>query len=142
MANRRRPISQINVVPLIDVMLVLLVISMVAVPMLMQGIDVDLPQKSSEVLDGGDDNPLVVTVSDNGRIYINIGVTDIFDEDEFVSLDVLKERASRVFAARPDVPVFVRADEKLEYGQVVEVMQALQDVGAKSVGLTTEPPEV
>lgn len=142
MANRRKPMSQINVVPLIDVMLVLLVISMVAVPMLIQGIDVDLPQKPSEVLEGGDDNPLVVTVDDNGRIYLNIGVSDIYDEDEFVTLETLKERASKVLAARPDIPVFVRADKKLQYGQVVEIMQALQESGALSVGLTTEPPEV
>ena len=142
MANRRRPMSQINVVPLIDVMLVLLVISMVAVPMLIQGIDVDLPQKPSETLEGGDDNPLVVTVDENGRIYLNIGVSDIYDEDEFVTLETLKERASKVLGARPDIPVFVRADKKLAYGEVVEVMQALQESGALSVGLTTEPPEV
>ncbi len=142
MANRRRPMSQINVVPLIDVMLVLLVISMVAVPMLIQGIDVDLPQKPSETLEGGDDNPLVVTIDENGRIYLNIGVSDIYDEDEFVTLETLKERASKVLGARPDIPVFVRADKKLAYGEVVEVMQALQESGALSVGLTTEPPEV
>lgn len=142
MADRRRPMSQINVVPLIDVMLVLLVISMVAVPMLTQGIDVDLPQNSSELLEGGDDNPLVVTLSENGRIYINIGVSDIYDEDEFVSLEELKVRTTKVLNARPQIPVFVRADERLEYGQVVEVMQALQDSGASDVGLITEPPEV
>ncbi|MXW53118.1 MAG: protein TolR [Gammaproteobacteria bacterium] len=142
MAVRRRPMSQINVVPLIDVMLVLLVISMVAVPMLTQGIDVDLPQNSSELLEGGDDNPLVVTLSESGRIYVNIGVTDIYDEDEFVSLEELKDRTAKVLNARPRVPVFVRADERLAYGQVVEVMQALQDSGASNVGLITEPPEV
>ena len=142
MANRRRPMSQINVVPLIDVMLVLLVISMVAVPMLTQGIDVDLPQNSSELLEGGDDNPLVVTLSENGRIYINIGVSDIYDEEEFVSLEVLKERTTKVLNARPQIPVFVRADERLAYRQILEVMQALQDSGASSVGLITEPPEV
>lgn len=142
MASRRRPMSQINVVPLIDVMLVLLVISMVAVPMLTQGIDVDLPQNSSELLEGGDDNPLVVTLSENGRIYVNIGVTDIYDEDEFISLEELKERTSNVLDARPLVPVFVRADERLAYKQIVEVMQVLQDSGASSVGLITEPPEV
>ena len=142
MANRRRPMSQINVVPLIDVMLVLLVISMVAVPMLTQGIDVDLPQNSSELLEGGDDNPLVVTLSENGRIYVNIGVTDIYDEDEFVSLEELKDRTTKVLNARPQIPVFVRADERLAYGQIVEVMQALQDSGASNVGLITEPPEV
>lgn len=142
MADRRRPMSQINVVPLIDVMLVLLVISMVAVPMLTQGIDVDLPQNSSELLEGGDDNPLVVTLSENGRIYVNIGVSDIYDEDEFVSLDELKERTTKVLNARPQIPVFVRADERLAYGQIVKVMQALQDSGAPSVGLITEPPEI
>ncbi len=140
MAERRRPMSQINVVPLIDVMLVLLVISMVAVPMLIQGIDVDLPQKPSEVLEGSEDDPLVVTISDKGLIYVNIGVSDIFDEDEYVSIDELRERTSKVFAVRPEVPVFLRADKSLVYGQVIDVMHALEQAGAKQVGLTTEPP--
>lgn len=142
MADRRRPMSQINVVPLIDVMLVLLVISMVAVPMLTQGIDVDLPQSSSELLEGSDENPLVVTLSENGRIYVNIGVEDIYDEDEFVSLEELKERTTKVLNARPQVPVFIRADKNLVHGRVVEVMQILQDSGVADVGMITEPPEV
>ena len=134
--------SQINVVPLIDVMLVLLVISMVAVPMLTQGIDVDLPQSSSELLEGGDDNPLVVTLSENGRIYVNIGVEDIYDEDEFVTLEELKDRTTKVLNARPQVPVFIRADKQLTHGRVIEVMQVLQDSGVADVGMITEPPEV
>ena len=134
--------SQINVVPLIDVMLVLLVISMVAVPMLTQGIDVDLPQSSSELLEGSDDSPLVVTLSENGRIYVNIGVEDIYDEDEFVSLEELKDRTTKVLNARPQVPVFIRADKNLAHGRVVEVMQVLQDSGVPNVGMITEPPEI
>lgn len=134
--------SEINVVPLIDVMLVLLVISMVAVPMLTQGIDVDLPQKSSELIQGGEDNPLVVTLSESGRIYVNIGVEDIYDEDAFITLEELKDRTAKVMNARPQAPVFVRADKGLAYGRVVEVMQVLQDSGASDVGLITEPPEV
>ncbi|MDE0645802.1 MAG: ExbD/TolR family protein [Gammaproteobacteria bacterium] len=134
--------SEINLVPLIDVMLVLLIVSMVTVPLLTQGIDVDLPQQSSEPLEDADKNPLVVTIRADERIYLNVGVSDIFDEDSFVTIEELQSNASKVIGARPLVPVFLRADQNLPYGRIIEIMNILQDAGAKDVGLITEPPEV
>ncbi|MCY3627208.1 MAG: ExbD/TolR family protein [Gammaproteobacteria bacterium] len=134
--------SEINLVPLIDVMLVLLIVSMVTVPLLTQGIDVDLPQQSSEPIEDADKNPLVVTIRVDERIYLNVGVSDIFDEDSFVTKEELQSNASKVISARPLVPVFLRADQNLPYGRIIEIMNILQDAGAKDVGLITEPPEV
>ncbi|MDE0093832.1 MAG: protein TolR [Gammaproteobacteria bacterium] len=142
MTSRRKPMSEINLVPLIDVMLVLLIVSMVTVPLLTQGIDVDLPQQSSEPLEDADKNPLVVTIRADERIYLNVGVSDIFDEDSFVTKEELQSNASKVISARPLVPVFLRADQNLPYGRIIEIMNILQDAGAKDVGLITEPPEV
>jgi len=134
--------SEINLVPLIDVMLVLLIVSMVTVPLLTQGIDVDLPQQSSEPLEDADKNPLVVTIRADERIYLNVGVSDIFDEDSFITKEELQSNTSKVINARPLVPVFLRADQNLPYGRIIEIMNILQDAGAKDVGLITEPPEV
>lgn len=142
MTSRRKPMSEINLVPLIDVMLVLLIVSMVTVPLLTQGIDVDLPQESSEPLEDADKNPLVVTIRADERIYLNVGVSDVFDESSFVTEAELEANARKVINARPLVPVFLRADKSLPYGRIIEIMNVLQEAGAEDVGLITEPPEV
>lgn len=137
--TRRRPMSEINLVPLIDVMLVLLIVSMVAVPLLTQGIQVDLPKESNEPIEEQKD-PLVITLLENGRIYMNVGVVDVFDEEEYVSEEELAERTNKVVSARPRVPIFLRADSNLEYGKIMHIMSVLQEAGAENVGLITEPP--
>ncbi|MYD44735.1 MAG: ExbD/TolR family protein [Gammaproteobacteria bacterium] len=142
MAKRRQPMSQINIVPLIDVMLVLLIVSMVTVPLLNQGIEVNLPQDSSGTLEDYDEDPLVVTVREDKRIYVNVGVSAEFDEDSFISFEEMEERASKVLSARPNVPVFVRGDQALDYGYVMQVIHALKEAGADDVGLVTEPEEL
>ena len=142
MATRRRPMSEINVVPYIDVMLVLLVIFMVTAPLLTQGVEVNLPQKPSEPLEEAEDDPLVVTMKIDGSIYLNVGVSDLSEQGAPVTSDELANKSSKVFTARPDAPVFVRADKALEYGAVVDVMTILQRSGALSVGLVTDPPEI
>lgn len=134
--------SEINLVPLIDVMLVLLIVSMVTVPLLTQGIDVDLPQQSSEPLEDADKSPLVITIRADERIYLNVGVSDVFDENSFVTKEELQTNARKVINARPLVPVFLRADQNLPYGRIIEIMNLLQEAGAKDVGLITEPLEV
>ena len=141
MAKRRQPMSQINMVPLIDVMLVLLVVSMITVPLLNQGIEVNLPQDSAGPLEDYDEDPLVVTVRADQRIYVNVGVAADFDEEAFISFKEMEERTSKVLNARPNVPVFVRGDQSLDYGYVMKVMHALKEAGAKDVGLVTEPQE-
>ncbi len=138
-AARRRPMSEINVVPYIDVMLVLLVIFMAAAPMLAQGIQLDLPKEPSEPLERSEQDPLIVSIQRDGSMYLNVG-----NEEEPVSISQaeLQDRAMKVLRARPDVPVFVRGDTELPYGSIVNVMTILQQAGAESVGLLTEPPSI
>ena len=133
---RRKPMSEINVVPYIDVMLVLLVIFMVTAPLMTQGIKVDLPEAASGPLDVTDDEPmLVVSVKDDGTYYINLG-----ESEEPVPLSEIGERATKVIAANPRIKVLVEGDKKLAYGVIVDLMNTLQAAGAKSGGLITEPP--
>ena len=133
---RRRPMAEINVVPYIDVMLVLLVIFMVTAPLMTQGVKVDLPQAISESIDVSDpEQLLVVTIKKDGSLYLNVG-----KEDERVNLATVGERASRILQANPRVQVLIEADRDLQYGLVINVMNILQKSGAPSVGLVTEPP--
>jgi biopolymer transport protein TolR len=135
-AKRRKPMSEINVVPYIDVMLVLLVIFMVTAPLMTQGIRVELPQAASGPLEVTEDEPmLVVSVKADGTYYINLGETE-----EPVALAVIGEKATKVIAANPDIKVLVEGDRNLSYGVIVNLMNVLQGAGAVSVGLITEPP--
>ena len=126
--------AEINVVPYIDVMLVLLVIFMVTAPLMTQGIKVDLPKAYSESMDA-DENALIVTIREDGGYYLNTG-----DEEETVTLKQISERSSKIIKANPDIKVLVEGDQNLKYGSVVELMTVLQKAGAGSVGLITEPP--
>ena len=139
--RRRRPMSEINIVPYIDVMLVLLVIFMATAPMLAQGIKLDLPREASEPLDGAEQDPLVVSIQADGTIYLNVGGgTEINEESVAVTREELADRIQKVVRARNDVPVFIRGDVELPYGEIMNVMTILQTAGAESVGLLTEPP--
>ena len=136
-AKRRRPMSEINVVPYIDVMLVLLVIFMVSAPLMTQGIKVDLPEAASGPLEVDDNGlMLVVSVKADGSYYMNLG-----DEEESVALAKIGERASKVVNANPTIKVLVEGDKSLNYGVIVNLMNVLQVAGATSVGLITEPPK-
>ncbi|MGH7820103.1 MAG: protein TolR [Candidatus Binatia bacterium] len=123
-------ISQINVVPLVDVMLVLLVIFMVTAPILQQGVSVDLPQAKAGALTGEDDQ-LVVTVDKSGSVFLN---------DEPITVAVLSEKLGAVTRVRPDRQVFLRADRTVPYGTVVEVMAAVRGAGIQNLGMVTELP--
>ena len=143
MATRqRKPISEINVVPYIDVMLVLLVIFMATAPLLTQGVLVELPKAPSEPITDTEDDPLVVSVRADGAIFVNLGIQNADDEGTRVTLYSLEDQVAKIMRARPDVPVYVKADHKLDYGRVVGVMTVLQKAGAESVGLITEPPDL
>ncbi|MCS5567396.1 MAG: protein TolR [Pseudomonadales bacterium] len=134
--------SEINVVPYIDVMLVLLVIFMVTAPILTQGVEVNLPQKPSDPMSNDQDDPFIVSVRRDGAIFINVGMRNMDEEANRVTIFSLEDQASRVIAARPDVPVYIRADSDLTYAEVIEIMTVLQRSGAESVGLITDPPQV
>ncbi|NIP16597.1 MAG: protein TolR [Pseudomonadales bacterium] len=142
MARRRKPMSEINVVPYIDVMLVLLVIFMATAPLLTQGVIVDLPKAPSEPITERQDDPLVVSIREDGAMFVNLGIQNADDESTRVTIYSLEDQAGKILRARPEVPVFVKADHKLDYGAVVRVMTVLQRVGAESVGLITDPPEL
>ena len=143
MANRRKPIAEINVVPYIDVMLVLLIIFMVTAPILTQGVQVDLPRAPSTPIDSEQADPLVVSVRQDGAIFLNTGAGSASADAEDgsrVTIFSLSEQAGKVLRARPDVPDYIKADTSLNYGAVIRVMTALQKAGAPSVGLITDPP--
>lgn len=141
-ARRRKPMSEINVVPYIDVMLVLLVIFMATAPLLTQGVNVDLPNAPSEPIDDQAEDPLVVSMRADGAIFVNLGIQNADDEGTRVTVYSLEDQASKIISARPEVAVYVKADQALEYGQVIAVMTVLQKAGAESVGLITDPPEL
>ncbi len=134
--TRRRLMSDINVVPYIDVMLVLLVIFMITAPLLTQGVKVELPQAAARSLPPEAKEPLVVTVDRQGRYFVNIGD----HPHRPVDAGVLTTRVAAVLKLRPGTRVMVRADERVDYGTVVRVMALLQGAGVPSVGLVTEPP--
>ncbi len=135
--KRRRPMSEINVVPYIDVMLVLLVIFMITAPLLTQGVNVELPQADAEPLPAEADDPVVVSVNRAGEIFIDIGQ----DNDQPVDGETLVTRIQAVLKHKPKTPILVRGDAGVEYGRVVEAMVLVQAGGAPSVGLITEPAE-
>ncbi len=135
--NKRRPMSEINVVPYIDVMLVLLIIFMVTAPMLMQGVQVDLPEASADPVENQDSEPLIVSVDKAGQLFLNVGS----QEDQVLSLATIKDRVAAVIRRSPKKPVLIWGDSAVPYGDVVTVMVALQEAGAPSVGLVTENPK-
>lgn len=134
--RHRRIMAEMNVVPYIDVMLVLLVIFMITAPLLAQGVKVDLPQAAAEPVDSRDQEPLVVTVDAEGRLYVNYGD----EQDSPIGAELLMARVSALLRLRPEVPVLVRGDRAVAYGDVVGAMALLQAAGAPSVGLLTEMP--
>ncbi|MEA3278238.1 MAG: protein TolR [Pseudomonadota bacterium] len=135
--QRRRPMSEINVVPYIDVMLVLLVIFMVTAPLITQGVKVDLPQADAEVLEGETSEPVVITVDQFGDLYLDVGE----DKNQPVDPDTLMIRVKAVLKYNPKVPIMVKGDAAVDYGRVIDAMVLAQAAGAPSVGLITVPPE-
>ncbi len=135
---RRKPMSEINVVPYIDVMLVLLVIFMVTAPMLTQGVKVDLPQTTSDPIQAEKDTEsVVVSVDANGAYYLQVG-----DEgSDPMPLARVQEQVAKIMAERTNREVLVRGDQNVQYGNVVRLMSALQQAGATNVGLITEAEE-
>lgn len=145
--NRRKPVAEMNVVPYIDVMLVLLVIFMVTAPMLNQGVKVELPQVTSEVLPQ-DNDAVILTVSikaDKSYYWTTGTEVDVDSQDDTsVTLDGMVQAATAVLAANKAqgkmVQVYVRADKSVDYGSVMQAMGGLQQAGVTDVGLITEAP--
>lgn len=136
--NKRKLVAEINVVPYIDVMLVLLIVFMITAPLLMQGVKVDLPQAPSNPLEEQETEPLIVSVKADGTYYIDLGN----NENAQDSLENIQSKVAKVLAQQPKTPVLVWGDKNVSYGTVVELMTVLQSAGAPNVGLVTEPADV
>jgi biopolymer transport protein TolR len=137
----RRLMAEINVVPYIDVMLVLLIIFMVTAPLLTQGVQVELPKAGAEPLPEKllrEHQPLILTVDAQGLLYLNIGGK----EQEPVDAQTVQQRVGAVLRREPETPVLVRADQAVPYGRVVSGMVLLQGAGASKVGFVTDPVEL
>ena len=133
---KRKLIAEINVVPYIDVMLVLLIIFMVTAPLLTQGVKVELPQAGAEPIEDIPNHPpLVLSVDAEGNLYINVGD----DEDQPANAKEIVARTSAVLRNRPDTPILIKADRAVPYGNVVGAMVLLQQGGALNVGFVTDP---
>ena len=135
--TKRKPMSEINVVPYIDVMLVLLIIFMITAPLLSQGVKVDLPQVPSEPMPPSDREPVIVSIDNAGEFYINYGE----NPDSPVTAQVLADRVAALLKYQPGIPVYVKGDAGVAYGRVVQIMALLQSAGVNGVGLVTEQPE-
>lgn len=131
---RKQPMAEMNVVPYIDVMLVMLVIFMVTAPLLQQGVQVELPQASAEPIPPDQSEPLELSVDAQGNYYLNVGG----DAKTPVDADTIVQRTAAVLRRKPTTPVLVRGDRNVDYGTVVRAMTLLQQAGAPSVGLITE----
>ncbi len=131
----RRLMGEINVVPYIDVMLVLLIIFMITAPLLTQGVKVDLPKAGAEPLEPQRIQPLVLSVDRAGRLYLNVGVNPQLALDE----DTVAARATAALRHDPERQVLVKADSAVQYGRVVQAMVILQHAGASKVGFITDP---
>ena len=133
--RKLRPMAEINVVPYIDVMLVLLVIFMITAPLLTQGVKVDLPRADANPIEDDAKRPLVVSVDKQGRFFLT------YDDDRSVLLrdDELQPKAAAILQQNPGIPVLVKGDEAVDYGRVVQAMVLLQGAGAPGIGLLTEP---
>ena len=133
--GKNRPVAEINVVPYIDVMMVLLVIFFLTAPVVMQGVTVDLPQAQSEPMSEDSKAPIVCTVDKDGKFFVEF-------KGEAINVSSLKELTDRVrreIAIDPKIPVVVQGDKNATYNSVMVLMNALKSAGVESVGLVTEP---
>jgi biopolymer transport protein TolR len=138
--RRRRLMGEINVVPYIDVMLVLLIIFMITAPLLAEGIRVELPKAGAQPIPPEllkDSKPIVLSIDQAGRLYLNYGGK----EDEPIDAATVESRAAAVLRRNPETTVLVRGDYRVAYGEVVGAMTILQRAGAAKVGFITQPPE-
>lgn len=134
--QKRKLMGEINVVPYIDVMLVLLVIFMVTAPLLTQGIEVELPKAGAEPIESSAERlPLVLSVDKEGYLYLNVGD----NEESPVESKAVVARVAAVMRNAPETPILVKADRAVAYGNVVGAMVLLQQAGAEQVGFVTDP---
>ncbi len=134
--RRRTLLSEINVVPYIDVMLVLLVVFMIAAPLMVQGVLVNLPETLSEPLPREKNDPLIISIKSEGTFFLETQAT----KNTPLGLDEISIQVEKILKANPSMQVVVRGDGGVKYQKVMELMSVLQASGAEDVGLITQPP--
>ena len=134
--KRRKLMSSINVVPYIDVMLVLLIIFMVTAPLLNLGVDIQLPQSKAKSVQN-DKEPAVVSVDKDGKLYLTLGTS----QRELIEPSALVAKASAFVRQNPDVPFLVAGDQRVDYGRIYQAMVLLQQAGVAKVGLMSQPQQ-
>ncbi len=133
---RKKPMAEINVVPYIDVTLVLLIIFMITAPLIQSGVEVDLPQAESNPVEQDDKpTPIIISIDKAGQYFIDLGLGE---EESAVSPQEILLLTAAVRKNAPETAVYIRGDKQVEYGQVVTVMAALKNAGIENVGLMTE----
>ena len=137
--NRRSPMSEINIVPYIDVMLVLLMVFMLTTPLLNQSVVVQLPKETSQAMQATEQKPIMVTVNKSGDFYLNIASHPESAIDQVQMNTLVSAAIAKAKANHESIPVFVRGDSQASYGQIVKAMVILQKAGADHVGLVTQP---
>ena len=133
--KKRKLVAEINVIPYVDVTFVLLVVFMVTAPLLMQGVQVNLPAADSAPIKSNDNDPFIVSIKNDGSYWI-----DQRGENQNKNLNEIKQIIQKILSQSPEKQILVWGDEKVDYGSVVLLMSELQKVGAMSVGLITDPP--
>jgi biopolymer transport protein TolR len=137
---RRRPMAEINVVPYIDVMLVLLVIFMITAPLLNLGVEVELPKADAEPLENQqNEEPLVLTVLRNGDLYLNAGGDVAGISSGMIDPETLVTTVSAIVRRNPELEILVGGDKQVEYGAIYQAMVLLQKAGVQKVGLMSDP---
>ena len=135
--RKHRVMSEINVVPYIDVMLVLLIIFMITAPIVQQGVEIDLPQVAARALTPDQKEPLILAVSKTGEYFLNVGE----NIEQAIEADVLVHRVAAVIQYQPDTPVLVRGDKGVIYDEVIRAMVLLKNAGVEKIGLMTDQPD-
>lgn len=135
--KRRRPVSEINVVPYIDVMLVLLVIFMVTAPLVTQGVKVELPKASAEPIEQDDNPPIIASIDAEGLYYLNVGD----NQEQALDAEALALLVQSKLKQNENTPVVVKGDGAVPYKNVIGLMVLLQNAGVPSVGLMTDPED-
>lgn len=133
--KKRKLVAEINVIPYVDVTFVLLVVFMVTAPLLMQGVQVNLPAVDSAPIKSNDNDPFIVSIKNDGSYWI-----DQRGENQNKNLNEIKQIIEKILSQNPEKQILVWGDEQVDYGSVVLLMSELQKVGAMSVGLITDPP--
>ena len=127
--SNNKPMSEINVTPFVDVMLVLLIIFMITAPLLTTGVSVDLPKTDSQTLPGQDE-PITVTINKEGKVFLG---------ENLIQVNTLTAKLKAITSIKPSTRIFIRADENISYGQVMNIMSVITKAGYKKVALITKP---